>query len=381
MLDFLPYIVLVLLLFAGSLLEVSGFRKDQVKIVRYFILAFLLLFVGLRYNTGADWGLYTRAFENVDSMGNIMKWEPAFYGLMKLIRLLFGNYYVLQFGATFFFLYAINKCYTAYSSYPILAISLVTILFFTSILMAQVRQSMALSVILLGTPYIFKRDFVKFLLIIVLASLFHITAIIALPLYFLSRRINNVIILLILLFSQVLYFYPELIFACIKGIAPILPQRMQDLVEIYIDTIYAEGTDFGSGYLLYLLTTLLYSVCVLITNRYSKHEKAHFFANALLVATIFFSLTNVFTILVRFLPYFYVFGILAFVNMIEIKYKQIALGSSKFLCVCVLFIFLMYPMARYIQATASGNELREDERSYYVPYYNVLNYPPEADNR
>ena len=69
MLDYLPYIVLVLLLFAGSLLEVCGFRKDQVKIVRYFVFAFLLLFIGLRYNTGADWAAYIEAFNTMSVVG------------------------------------------------------------------------------------------------------------------------------------------------------------------------------------------------------------------------------------------------------------------------------------------------------------------------
>ena len=65
MIDYFPYILFVLFLFIGSLLEVMGYREDQMKYVRWFILGFLLVFVGLRFNTGADWNNYKLAFESI----------------------------------------------------------------------------------------------------------------------------------------------------------------------------------------------------------------------------------------------------------------------------------------------------------------------------
>lgn len=378
MLAYLPYIVLVLLLFAGSLLEVSGFRNDQVKIVRYFVFAFLLMLVGLRYNTGADWAMYTKAFETIPIEGNYPQWELGFVLVSNLFYYLFGNYYVLQFCATLFLLYALFKFYVARTNYPILSIAIFISMFFISIMMAQVRQSIALAIILLGNKYIFERKSLPFVLTVAIAAMFHISAIFALPLYLLNRKMNKVLAVLLLGFSQIFYFFPELLAHLLDFIQPALPGRIGRLVASYSGSMFAKKVAFGTG--LYYIASLI--VCFILLIQTQNNEKTCFYRNALLVAFIITAMSNSMTIIGRFQSYYMVFGIVVCANMLdEIKFKSIAMAATKAVLMVVLFVYFMYPFQSSLRSTAISVLTGRPSNYGYVPYYNVLSYPPEADSR
>ena len=378
MLDYLPYIVLVLLLFAGSLLEVCGFRKDQVKIVRYFVFTFLLLFVGLRYNTGADWAAYIEAFNTMSVVGNYPRWEPGFVFISNLFYYLFGNYYVFQFCASLFLLYALLKFYVAHTNYPVLSIAIFFFMFFGSIVMAEVRQSIALAIVLLGSKYIFERQSLNFVLTIGIACLFHISAIFALPLYLLNKRISKLSALLLLGFFQILYFFPELLAYLLDFIAPALPGRLGRLAASYSGSIFGNKANFNTG--LYYIASVI--VCLIVLLQTKNNEKTCFYRNALLVAFIITAMSNSMTIIGRFQSYYMVFGIAACVRIMdEINFKSIATAATKAVLMVFLFVFFMVPFQALLRSTAISELTGRPTNYGCVPYYNVLSYPPEADNR
>lgn len=378
MIDYFPYILFVLFLFIGSLLEVMGYREDQMKYVRWFILGFLLVFVGLRFNTGADWNNYKLAFESISEGIKSTGWEPGFIVLMKVIFYLFGNYYVLQFLVTSLLLYSLNKFYTNNTNYPILSMTLFVLIFFTSILMAQLRQSIAMSVILIGAKYVFERNFLKYLIIVVLACLFHVSAIVALPIYFLNRKISTTISVLLILTVQVFYFFPSVILNMVETIVVIFPSRFQRLFEVYVGTSYADKVEFSSG--VYYIATLLFLIVVLFLTKKST-DKSIYFHNTLIILIILYSLSKAFLILERFQSYYYVFAIVCVVNMLDLKISSIKLNATKIISFAIIYSFFLFPLIKDLTNTNVGTRTGRKFNYAYVPYYNVLNYPPEATKR
>ena len=73
------------------------------------------------------------------------------------------------------------------------------ILDFFGPMMSQIRQNIALGIVLIAIPYIFKKKFIKYELIIFIAFLFHKTAIICTLFYFVR----------FCLFYKIRWFYPN----------------------------------------------------------------------------------------------------------------------------------------------------------------------------
>lgn len=378
MLTYLPYILLISILFIGSLLEVVGFRKDQMKYVRWGILTFLFIFIGFRFNTGADWYLYIKEFLSISANGkDIMGWEPGFVALNSIVSILFGNYYVIQVLASFFLLYAVNKTYTKYSSYPILSISLFVIIFLAGIMMAQVRQSIALSIILLGTQYIFEKKFYRYLGVVFMACLFHISAVVALPLYFLNRRINKYTVLVLMLFPLVFYFYPNIVIDLIDVFSPYLPERLSALVEVYKDSFFARKAEFGTG-LYFIATIFIYIITVLLVD---YKEKNYFYVNTLMVLVIILGLSNVVSIIGRFSSYYYSYAIIAIISLLDIKYKPFSKSVTNLFIYNFIFFFFLFRLIVVLTQTQISPLTGRAGNYGYVPYYNLIYHPDEANER
>jgi hypothetical protein len=176
------YIIIFALLFTSSLLEVGGLKKNQATWLFYAMVGVIVLFVGLRYHTGGDWYLYNKIF-NYSLSPNPEHTEYGYLLLNKFFKLTFNNYYILQFAVTLFIGISFYKFYKKHSQYPIVSFSLMVWIFFYTILMSQVRQSIAIAIILYSTQYIFDRKLWHFLCMIIVACFFHVSAVAAIPLY------------------------------------------------------------------------------------------------------------------------------------------------------------------------------------------------------
>ena len=148
-----PYIFIIIILLIGAIAEVFGIKKNA-KI--YFVISTILiaLFAGLRYNTGADWSIYEPAFYEMPELGNIENWELAYYWINLLFYYVFGNYYVLQFVASAFLMYSVGRFLWKNTDYPMFSLLLFFMMFTNNgILLAQVRQSIAVAIIIFGYEY------------------------------------------------------------------------------------------------------------------------------------------------------------------------------------------------------------------------------------
>jgi hypothetical protein len=376
--QYVPYIILLVLLTVScivELLNVKGYQKNAVRII---VMTILTLFIGLRFHTGADWGLYINYFYKFAEIGNKTSWEIGYCILSKIIYYLFGNYYILQFLATFLFIYSLNKFYSQNTEYPILAFTIFVFIYFISLFMAQVRQSIALSIVLLSTNYIFKKDFIKFSIMIVLACMFHISAIVAISLYFLNVKWSKSVSLLIILISQIFYFFPDIVLKSLDIVVPFMPERIGHLAQSYLNSLFAKKAQFNTG-LFYIGTVLISSASVLLPDE--KDEKYCFFSNSLVVAVFIMAMSNAMMILARFQSYFYVYGIVCIANLLNIKIKNIQSNSFRLILVMSLILFFSYRSISVIINNNISKITQRAENYALVPYYNLISHPEEAKER
>lgn len=374
-----PYIFIVIILLFGAIIEVFGKTKNT---KLYFVVCAILivLFAGLRYNTGADWGVYIPTFYKMPELGNIENWELGYYWINLVFYYVFGDYYVLQFTASAFLMCSVARFLWRHTDYPIFSLLLFFIMFVNNgILMAQVRQSIAVAVILFGYEYIINRSLGKFLCIVMLACLFHISAIFAFPLYFLTKKVPKFILITLILIFQIFYFVPETTAYIVKFFLPYMPERLEKIGNIYVRHIlYGDKVQFNTG--IYYIASVLLSIFVIYFANY-KDEKKSFLLNALAISMIIGALSTSMSILGRFKSYYLVYAIAAYPLILNLKFTRIASKSSSLIIMLLIFCFCYIPFHRRLTSEQIDSLTKRPMNYSWNPYYNVIHHPQEAEKR
>ncbi len=179
---------------------VPGRKKNALGKFKPNILGFIIpatimiLYSGLRNNIG-DTIYYIHSYKLLEEIGGT---KPVWGQNAYLFELL--QYILIKLDFEYSFFIFLCSAFTLFSfmwiiynfsaNYTIAVFLLFTTGIYVST-MNGIRQYIATGIILLGTHYLFsekKTDFIKFLLLVVIASLFHSSAVIMIPIYFLCRR-------------------------------------------------------------------------------------------------------------------------------------------------------------------------------------------------
>jgi hypothetical protein len=178
--------IIIFVFIICSLLALLGKRVDG-KILPNIILIILIFLAGFRL-PGADYGAYTLAYER----GGIERLEPSFSIISEIARNIYDTPYTL------FVIYAVLGV-----SINVLSIKLLSSFFYLSMLvylsnffilheLIQIRAGVAAGILLLSIKYIYERDLLCFMFLCGMATLFHYSSVIFIPVYFLSvQKINR----------------------------------------------------------------------------------------------------------------------------------------------------------------------------------------------
>ena len=171
------------LAFAGSKCKNITDRKI-IMTVLFFI---LFLFSALRYDTGYDYSYtYLPGYYKIVN-GGVTHFEPLFVLLNKFVFYVFNNVDFL-FGLCSFITIGIIVAWVfkESSDYFISIVMLFATRFYLYSF-TQVRQYIAIAIFLYSIKYIINKNFKKYFFNIIIASLFHKTAFLYFPIYFLNR--------------------------------------------------------------------------------------------------------------------------------------------------------------------------------------------------
>ena len=221
------FTILTIILIVYSFLEIDNYKNYSSV---WVVIAFLTIFIGLRDWIGPDYGNYFKAYhefgtklDTLDILDMILNKEKR--EQMEWLYLLFGNIiYEAGFSFYFFtFLLAIvsisikYKAFTEHAVYPAFAMLL---FMFPTIFVSdggQMRQGMAMGILVFSFRYIKERKLLMFLFTVYLAISFHTSTTIFIVAYWIvlipmnSTRILIAVLICMVLSPLKLYQYISLL--------------------------------------------------------------------------------------------------------------------------------------------------------------------------
>lgn len=277
----LPYFLILLVVTRLSFLAE---KTKKLKTFFYFlILIILTFFAGFRsLEVGADTSGYAHRFEalNIDFI-NFIKLESNIeigYRLLEYITSLFSNNYmtiltVIALVALYFQLKSINKL----SEQAVISIFIFITFGAYTFVFNGARQGIAAAIFMFALTFLVNAKFWKYILWIIIASLFHKSIIIAIPLYFIFRRKFTKTWFLLLLIGSFFAFY---FFRLILNLSTFINPR-------YFNYVAMENQ---GGFYLTLCYTFLSVFFILIRSKIKSSYKINYdiYLNMFLFGTIIY---------------------------------------------------------------------------------------------
>ncbi len=298
-LSFILYITIYLI---SAILMTRSIKKKR-KVL--FIIALLIpvIFAGLRYCVGTDYENYHYTYINYShlSIKDFLKIGVNNPGLFLIIKIAstIGN------EKTFFglcaliiywiFIIRIKKDYEKYSLFLLIFLFLMQP--FTNGFNI-IRQTIAISISFVNFQNIYDRKLKKFMLLLFIAMVFHVTAIVTLPMYFLysenKKSPYSWKSIFIVLFSIIIFSNIQLIFPMLSKLS---------FLSQYSSYLSSTAT-VGSNASL-LLKSIVILFILIFKRNLEKHDKKNSFLIMLLLISLSLELTGFFSAFIKRLSMYY----------------------------------------------------------------------------
>ncbi|MGG7078777.1 EpsG family protein [Clostridium sardiniense] len=291
-------------------------RKKYIQ-SKYFLVILaivLILIAGLRTNIG-DTGTYIRSY--IDFEGKTLsealenKGDWGFYLFTYYIYQISSNPQVMIFINALITQILYLRFFLRYKSLLELEVFMYISSGYYFVTMNGIRQSLAAGIIMIGTKYIISGNFKKFFIIIVAASIFHQSALIMIPIYFISRMkpwSKKIFIMIGIAVVGTILFYELL---------PILERILQGTNYEHYIKVFQEGTEQGANILRVLVAAV---PLVLAYIRRKDLEDSSFnrvFINMSVINFVFMLFSLQTWIFARFTMYFNMFNFILLPSVIS----------------------------------------------------------------
>lgn len=372
------FILLFLLLVVTSCLPLNKQSKQITYMFSFFV---LLFFAGFRYETGHDWINYLEVFRSVPTLGHL--WhsylenagtEPGFTLLNSIVKTFGGGIQVVYFVVAFISLYFFYKAIAQFSSNRMLSVLLFFCLAYLFLIFSIIRQGLAVSICFFALRFILERKMWKYFLCVALAMMFHYTAVIMLPLYFiLNKRIPQQLFYILtglgiaLAFFEIVWLSPVLLF-----LSQVFPNPwLVEKVHLYL----TETIIRNIGVMSFVNAGLL----ILFTVYRNRGEKKFKYYNIFLNIFALYLFSNIFLYevleLSLRLSYYFIIGFL----ILPTFFISLQTRKNNKVLITALFCFLAFYNERSVF-------LESPREIIYNPYQNYLIYrlrgkPSSAEDR
>lgn len=362
------------------------------------ILMMLILIAGLRYRLGIDTQSYMRSFDlsvhELNSISNIDfttgDYDPLFIIFCSIVKTFFGTFWVLQLIQATILNTLIFKYIKKHTRYIFTTVLFYFILFYLSYNMEIMRAAWAIIISLYAFDYARDKKWLKCYALIVIASLFHFSAIVMLfiPL-FLKVKFNKVTMTLLIIVTILSIVFQQYFYNI--GALLTFSNRFSSKFDNYSESIYFSQMFNIKGILLLLIQ---YVIAPFISIKYLKsiHSKVADTLESMVFFCSFFSVLSIpIAIMYRYVEFFYfptyIVMAEALNQYIQRNKKQIAINKVfMFLFVTIYLVFPIFssfhrkdidgkhsPMSRYYPYSSiiekSINEDRENIYRMRADYY------------
>lgn len=338
------YLAIFILLIVFSFLDITAIDalyKRILLIVAFFI---MWLVAGLRFETGGDWTAYTEFFNNVETLPKVLAnnapvyeesyMEPAYKLLNSLIKTLDGNIQVVFLIVALLNSILLFHCLKKYTIYPLVGV----MIYFSSLYflmdMLATRQAVAVLLFFTAVGFIYERKFWRFILVMVIAFLFHRSCVLLFPFYFIvNRNYSNrghiiTFFLSIAVFALQVHWMGKLLSIA----ADIIGGTNGGIIKMYLSS-----TTYGANRLLsvgVLINVVLFTIFMLKRRELNKFKYFNIFFNLFMVnIVVFFVFYEFIEISNRYRSYFLISNLVLLPYLIFL-YKESLLRISVFVCIC-----------------------------------------------
>lgn len=360
------YIIVGSLLYVIFLLNMPLYQKKNNKITHLDImrLVFLIPVIGFLFyisvfrslNVGADYSMYYSFYINGDYAENFDYFIVLIYDFARQE----GDFLIFTFILTGLFiafnLLAIKKLsYNFFVSFIFFILS-----FYFFYIFNGMRQAVAISIIFLGIYYIQKeqlkiKDFLLYLLLIILAMQFHFSAVFAFSIIFLRfPKINKSIVIVAFIFTAIGYFFsfPKELFSSLLMNFDFYAQKYVNNIDFFFSVNKQKGLmEFVPVLIQYLF---LYYI---LTIKRTENKSSRFILNYYLCFLILYSSSGIEAV-DRFQFYFYPSIILFYDYLINTIYtervkenRNYAISVNKTIAIVSVSFWFLYFIIRVIQGT------------------------------
>lgn len=338
----------------------------------FIIIAYVLLFIvsAIRYDVGNDYDRYVDSINYIITHANMPggsllsayelsgTGELSFVLISWIVGLLFtAKVYYLVFAVySFISVFFLYKAFDKFKCHSVglLVYFLIEALFFT---WDGIRQGAALSVVLYAFSFVYEKKFLKYCLLIGIATFLHTSAVIMLPVYFLHYVTIDKRICVGLIIVVLIGFWTG-IFADIVEQASIIFSYMDNDYSRYENADFATLTTYDS--LNWKIRVTIYALFWMTAITALDDEK-NFYALLMTIGSIVFILANGSLIFYRISLYFSIATAVAVPLAYNYKIKKKKLNH-------ILLIIMLLGMGLFfIYDSATGSYSRG-----CVPYKTVF---------
>lgn len=336
----------------------------------WFLYIILVAIAGFRYRLGVDTNSYTIEYQSFPTLFQLKysffkdsKYQILWILFESSLRTITSSFYLLQFVLAAFVNYCVFIVIKKQSVNPFFTILLYYMLYYVTLNMEILRESVAISLLLLGTNFLIEKKYTKYYILAIIAFLFHQSGIILFIIPFLLKikmsRINYfATIILIYIFSQAI----SLIF-----LNYLLEYEYFNIVikNGYFNSLDSLGSTLNSQIYAHIKYVLIPVILLFIfSNRLNEIEKKYIFIY-IIFAIIYMQLV----IFYRIRDYFFILFLLSITNGIFEKINNKAMTSFRKGIIIFCFLFVWLRGLYYNGRNVSGSQLY----LRYYPYNSIFN--------
>ncbi|WP_438319195.1 EpsG family protein [Sporosarcina sp. FA9] len=317
-----------------GILLLKLYKNTTLKKVYFIIIIIQLsLISGLRgYDVGSDTNNYISYFNTHSYMSlqqvlySNFDIERGYVFLEFLISKISNDPTVLFLIIALFFIFAVGRMIFKHSSEPILSFILFVCLGFFSLSMSGMRQIVALGFIILSFEFIKKRKVLPFILIVLIGSLFHLSALVFLPAYFIAyKKFTTPYIIFAVMLIPTVYIFKNSIFG---------------ILSTFSGYEYAAYENAGPYTLLTLMILIFIAGIIQIKSIIKKNRDNIVYYNFLLVSILLAIMTFINPSALRAAYYYFIF-IIIFIPEIILSFQDKNM-KILFYYISIVLVILLY---------------------------------------
>lgn len=325
--------IVYLLLYIFMIILLCFSKKTNVNRLSFLLVVTMIVIAGIRNGIGTDYNMY-KSFYFFPNQPSANKVEWGFIKLIEVTKNIFNEkYYLFFLLCSTITLIPIFYIFKKKSKQPVFSLLLFTCLGFYTLSFNLIRQSIAISLVFYALKYIEEQNKSKYFITIIIAASFHITALIALPLYYFSK--SNIEKNKLKAFFLILLFAGMSFNPIFNYVVTNIPQYM--IYKNYSNTIAGIGT-----YLVGLIYLVMIWLSIIKKEQFVKNNFDNICLNTSIIAVpmVVLSFKNI--LFARMIYYFFIPLLVPFTNIIYIfNIKKTQKIFNIFLALALLIIYVL----------------------------------------